>query len=352
MLKISTYSSLILLFFCVNSETKGQSFIFNQLFQPSARLTVDYTPSMGWEKDGSHFELGRSQLNVIVPIKSKFGIKLDWQEALSLGKWRDKKWKQIGNVIGFKGHQIFWNFRPQLGYMYYQHPTNSVPTVLAQRPYLNYGLSTGIAGVHLMKKFRVFFYAFNVAFQEDARSIQRIHPSGTAVLGVAQMRSLSFYWYYGAYVNYANNSLLPTPFIGIQAKVSKKVWLNITLPVQARLGFVLNKKAQLDIVGGLSGLMSGFQDNGIATHRHSFSVLQARTGLSLQVKLGKQTRLYLEGGYVPVQQLFWSQQTWLGGRDAPYTSHAAHASVYAGFSIFYAFRKSLLSAAIDGVLVF
>ena len=77
-----------------------------------------------------------------------------------------------------------------------------------------------------------------------------MQPNMTAVIGIAHINRVIYYWYYGAYLNYSNGRFIPAPFFGIEANLAKKLWLNITLPVQMRLGWQLSKMTKLDLVLG------------------------------------------------------------------------------------------------------
>ena len=88
-----------ILCFCLllANQMNGQAFIFNQIFQPSARLNVEYAPASGGDFLGGNsdkFGYTRANFNLIVPIKSKLGVKVDWLNAID----KLKNWRQYRTV--------------------------------------------------------------------------------------------------------------------------------------------------------------------------------------------------------------------------------------------------------------
>jgi len=298
----------------------------------------------------------RGNVNLILPVASRLSVKVDWLEALKLAnklrRLRFGALKDVGEAVQVKMYQIFWNVRPQWAQVQY------APTLLdtsaqsaALRSRQLYGLSTGITGIHNLRRFRLLLYQFNVGFVEDAQSLRRLHPTATAVFGIAHIRPFN-YWYYGVYLHYNNGRFLPAPFVGLESNFARRWWLNITLPVQVRLGWQFAKNARWDLTAGLVGITGGFS---VAApppaapdeqQRTFFTLTQLRVSTSLQLRLGKQARLQLEAGYLPWRRFNIGRAQVMGQFD-----HPAHA-VYGGFSLFYAFKKSLLSSIVDGLIAF
>jgi hypothetical protein len=344
---------LFLLSFAAN-QSFGQAFIFNQFFQPSVRLNTEYTPDMGTRLLGSSSDAlsyGRANFNLILPIKSKLGVKVDWLEALKAARnIRSFKLKDVGKIARIKMYQIFWNVRPQVFFLQYS-PSDSAQSAYFPQKQQAFGLSTGITGIHTLRRFRLLFYSFNAGFVEDKTSVRQMQPNMTAVIGIAHINRVIYYWYYGAYLNYSNGRFIPAPFFGIEANLAKKLWLNITLPVQMRLGWQLSKMTKLDLVLGLNGYSSGFTfdqpiNGGTDPQRGFYSGFQFRISATYNVKLGKQTKLFFEAGVIPARRF-----NILRSADNLYTPQL-NPTVYGGFSIFYSFKKSLLGSVIDGLISF
>lgn len=338
--------------FVLAQTLSAQAFIFNQIFQPSVRLNVEYTPDMGNRFYGNSqdaLSYGRANLNLILPIKSRLGLKVDWLEALKAARnIQSFKLKDIGKIARVKMYQVFWNIRPQVLFMEYA-PTDTAQAAYFPRKQQAFGLSTGITGLHTMRRFRILFYAFNASFLEDKTSVKQLQPNVTAVVGVAHVSRVIYYWYYGAYLNYYNGRFIPAPFFGIEANLAKKLWLNITLPVQMRLGWQLSKMTKLDLVFGLNGYSGGFafsQPTPTTNTRGVYRGFQFRVSATYNVKIGKQSKLFFEAGFIPARQFS------LGNSSDNLYQPTLNPTVYGGFSFFYAFKKSLLGSVVDGLISF
>ncbi len=334
---------VILIVIGLNISSQAQSFIFNQLFRPSIRLNATYSHDFNFEnKDRLH--LGQSDINCIIPISSKLALDVDWKNLFKL---------RLRKALKLKVYQIFWNFRPKVVYLDLAYKDANRSNPFGGKPHFTYGFSTGITGIHLLPKRllkpKFLFYQFNIALMEDEQSVQaKPFPSFTAMIGVAQMKSFNFHWYYGLYFSYNNGLIIPAPFLGFQFKLSPKVWVNITLPVQIKFSFKVSKSLKIDLGAGISGFSTAFGSlNGSRSiERHVFGMLRVRTGITFNIKLSPQTTLYLEGGAYPYQvpNFRWHQPTF----DKPDLS----TPIYGGFSLYYSFKKSLLGSTIDGLIMF
>ena len=335
---------ICMLFLIMPLLLKGQSFIFNQFFQPSIRINSQYNHDFGWpNKD--RLNSGYLNINCILPIKSKLKLKVDWKQILSL---RFKKASRI------KAYQIFWNFRPKLQYLQLQYKNSPTQHPFQQKPQISYGISTGLTGIHLMakplKRPRFLFYNFNLGFLEDYKSVQRgPNPEINGLIGVATLKNLHFYWYYGLYLSYNNGLFIPAPFFGIQAKIAPKIWVNITIPIQLKIAWKVTNRFKLDIGLSLTNLSTpfGYQESASNTiERYVLAGFRLKTGVNLNIKLSKQTKLYLEFGCLPYQRIQFRRN------QVPFVSPLTGPSWYTGVHLFYAFKKSLLSATIDGIIMF
>lgn len=337
------YFILLLSLFSI-TNLYGQSFIFNQFFRPSIRFNNSYHQDFNLHQ-GDRLITGQSSINCIVPIKSQLKLDIDWKKVLQL---RFKKASKL------KVYQIFWNFRPSVLYTNLKYANEQEAAPFGSTGRLTYGFNTGITGVHLLakpfKRPKFLFYSINIGMIEDYQSVQKGPiPSATALVGWAHIKSLTFFWYYGFYLSYNNNQVLPAPFFGIQAKLTRKLWINITLPVQIRFAWKLSRKVKFDVGAGLAGFNTafGYQSPLNSTlERHVFGGFRVRVGANLNIKLSPQMILYLEAGCYPYQNAMFR---W---NEPPFAAPDLSAGAYAGFSLFYAFKKSLLSSTIDGIIVF
>ena len=333
----------VFLFF--STILNGQSFIFNQFFQPSIRVNSFYSHDFNFS-DKDIMQLGQVDVNCIIPIKSQLKLKVKWKKILRL---------KFKNSTKVKVYQIFWNFRPKFMYLDLTYKDANQTSPFQAQPQFSYGFSTGVTGIHLLlkrkKKPRLLFYSVNIGVMEDYKSIQKGPiPSVNALIGLAFIKGFKFYWYWGFYFSYDNDqTVVPAPFLGIQARLSKKIWLNITLPVQIRFSFIVSKKIKIDVGGAVSGFSTafGYQQNANSEiHRHVFGGFRVRTGTTVNIKLSPQARLYLELGCHPYQlpSFRWNNPQFLSPQVSP--------SIYGGVSFFYSFKKSLLGSTIDGIITF
>ena len=326
----------------------AQSFIFNQLFQPSMRINSEYAPqaTLPFGEGTDKISYAKMDMNFIIPIKSKLGLKVDWQEALKAAwNFRSLKLKDIGKVARVKMYQIFWTARPQVYHLQYASPDTSLAQKLGN-PQTIYGLNTGFSGVHTLRGLRLLFYSANIGFMESQTSIRKMHPSFTGLIGVVHLNRLFYYWYYGAYLNYNNGRVIPAPFFGIEANLARKLWLSITLPVQMRLGWQLNKSSKIDFNISLQSTANGYSPLDLLVDRNFFTDWQLRVSAIYTLRLGKQTKLFLEGGMIP-----WRKFT-LGKGVVNYHKLDAKPAPYVGLSLYFSFRKSLLGDVVDNLLKF
>ena len=334
----------ILGFFLFSTISQGQSFIFNQFFQPSLRINTVYSHDFNFlNKDRLH--VGQADINCIIPIKSQLKLKVDLNKLLTL---------KLKKVAKLKVYQLFWNFRPRMLYLDLDYKDKNLENPFQKKAHFAYGFSTGLSGIHLLAKPLkhpdLLFYSVNISMMEDLESLQLTPiPSVTAMIGFAHIRNFNFYWYYGLFFSYNNGQALPIPFFGIQAKLTKNVWVNITLPVQIRFSVKLSKKFKLDFSAGLSSFSTAFgYQNPINNQwqRSIFGDLRVRAALTANLKLSPQAKLYIEAGCYAYQfPVFrWGRTRFKMPDLSP--------SVYGSLSLFYSFKKSLLGSTIDGIILF
>ncbi len=338
----------VLLMACLFTSltAKAQSFILNQFFQPSISLNTEYT--YDYASTADRWSMGRINANVIVPIKSRLGVKMDFSKIFSIKKLSDVK-----DAAKVKAYQIFWTFRPQAIYLHYQ-PQNLNPSPFRQEHHLAYGLQTGITGLHLIKKMRILFYTVNVGVQEDLGSFRQVHPYGSAILGVVNFNKLMYYWYYGVSLSYGEGQpwrVLPIPFFGVDLHLADKLWWNITLPIQTRFEWKFNRYAKADLVASLATYGWGFESQPLLTHPESTRLYSAgfqfRTGAAINLKNKRGTKFYLEAGYIPFRSFGFS-----GEGSTLFANPQLQPSPYVALSFFYGFKRSLLGNTVESFLNF
>ena len=137
----------------ISTISKGQSFIFNQFFQPSIRINSLYSHDFNF-MDKDRMNIGQFNINCIIPVKSKLKLKVDWKKILTL---RFKKAAKL------RVYQIFWNFRPKFMYVDLKYKNTTENNPFQSKAHFSYGFSTGITGIHLiakaLKKPKFLFYS-------------------------------------------------------------------------------------------------------------------------------------------------------------------------------------------------
>jgi len=331
---------------CINCTLFAQSFILNQFFQPSLSVSGEYTIDRSLTQD--RWEMARMSANLIVPVKSKLGLEIDWTKLFSIKSLTDVK-----NMAKVKAHQIFWTLRPQVTALQYRALAPKI-TPFSDSISLSYGVQTGVTGLHLLSKMRILFYSINVGAQEEIRSMNKLRPYGTAIVGVVNFNRLMYYWYYGVAISASNGQrwpVMPIPFFGVDLNLSKKLWWNITLPLQTRFEWKPSRFVKIDAIAGFGTYGWGFAvGNQIGGYdRHYVSGVQFKTGGALNLKTKRGTKFYFEAGYMPFRSFGFD----IGRSVRPFANPTAlQASPYFAFSIYYGFKKSLLGTTVENFLNF
>ena len=339
---------LLLLIIILHSFSRlcGQSFILNQFFQPSLTTNAEYSFDNSTNNDS--WSIGRLNCNLIIPVKSKLGLDMNWNKIFSIRSLKDVK-----NIGQIKAYQIFWTFKPQVTILNYR-PLAPKTSPFSNSNSMAYGVQTGITGLHLLKKLRILFYSINVGANEDLKTLKGIKPYGNGIVGVVNFNKLTYFWYYGVAVSASEGQRWPVigvPFIGVDLKLAKKFWWNITLPVQTRFEWKPSKRLKVDAVAGFASNSWGFgnRNNLGAFERHYVSGWQFRSGLAINIKTKRNTKFYIEGGYMPFRAFRFD----LGRDNRPFQNpENLQPAPYLAFSIYYGFRKSLLGSTVENFLNF
>ncbi|WCL81906.1 DUF6268 family outer membrane beta-barrel protein [Saprospira sp. CCB-QB6] len=326
---------------CSWSSLGAQSFILNRFFQPSLQLNADYQLPGAEQLEAPH--IARFSAQLVVPIKSKLGLGIRWNKI-----WEVRKWQDLAKMGKIKAYQIFWTFKPQFTQLYPQAGLADSLGFMNPKGQQALGLQTGITGIHLIPKWRLLFYSFNLGMQQDISQLDRTQPYFQGAIGVVNFKRIFYYWYYGLAVSASADQAFPVlalPFIGTDLRLGKKTWWNITLPLQTRLQYKFNRYSKLDLLASLGSTGMGYPSPRTG-QRLYFQQLHLRTGLALHLKSKKGWKLYLEGGYMPYRQLDILGQEHLVVPDlAP--------SPYFACSLYYGLRqKSLIGDQLQGLLNF
>ncbi len=347
---------LTLLFFCPILLHAQGGILLRQFFKPGVKVGVETMPQSLTNSDNPYLNLYSSKASLVVPIKSKLGVKLKPKELIKLENLKAlkniKDWKTIPKlalkIIEPNAHQIFMNFNA--GYTMMDGTIRPDDTQTYEPFNIQlYRFSAGVTGIHYRKNMRVLFYSGDLGFMESSESFSTLHPNVNALVGMGKIHSPFKFTYYGVYLGYANGKILPIPFAGIDFRVANKARLNLTFPIQAKLSFKTNKKTRLALLAQYTGFASGLDndnDENLRVHQnHSYL---KTTGI-LERKLNKEVKLFVEAGWSVARRTGWNGGTELFAKNnirifpykgAPYF----HVSVYRSFG------KSLFDSSIGNLL--
>jgi|GEM_PF-1049661 len=356
---------IILFLFCITpiiSQAQG-GIIARQFFKPGVKVSGEAMYEGLLEGDLTNelgFYTAKAQVNI--PIKSKFGIKVQPKELLKLQNlWELRKfasWKTYPKLarklIAPNAHQMFWNFNTQYTVMYGSeyYPIDEEGASLEHFSGLM-RVSTGVTGLHYLKKMQVAFYSADIGFMEDGQSISRLHPNVTLMGGYAKIKNPFAYFYSGMYLNYNSGRLLTIPFVGADLRVANKARLNITLPLQAKMSFKVNKEKRYALLVQYAGLVSGFtpQDRHLPEMtRHNFTYTYVKTTGILERKISKNLKLFMEAGWASMRSFNEYESNTGGLFRKPDKVTKLAGSPYGYIAIYHTFGKSLFDSSVGNLL--
>lgn len=319
----------------------GQGFLTGRIIKSGLIIDAEYQP--GDFIHGNDLNFLRSRVGVSVPVKSKFTIKPDFKQfALEdlevITDWKKKALPLLNKYFQPKMHQIIWNLN--LNYAHFQDDENFQNMA---------GLTTGITGFHYLKKAKFVFYSGTFGVNENPEKFDQLDVQGSALAGMAILSGVRSVFYFGGFVGYANNRVVPAPFLGFDTRVAKRLRLNVTLPVQMKLTYKV-KKHKLSVFLGLSGFVSGYESvpnsDSVGTYQYNVGNLNAsylKSGIDYGFKVGKRARLNLFAGYLPWRQFRFGAPSFDFQKDLG-------GSPYFGFSLHQKLGKSLFDASIGNMI--
>jgi len=333
--------------------------IARQLFKPGLKLGGEamYEGLFEGEQVLGFYS---AKAGVVVPIKSKYKLKIQPKELLNLKNlWELRKFKDwetypkiAGKLIQPKAYQVFWNFNAQYTVMYGKdyYPAADVESESTDQISGLMKVSTGVTGMYYMQKMRAIFYSADVGFMEDERSISKLRPVFNLMAGQAKIQNPFTYYYYGLYLNVSNGRTVPIPFVGVDLRVANKMRLNLTLPFQAKMSFKINKKKRYALLVQYNGFTSGFTpdtpDKELVKPRYNFTHTYAKATGILEQKLSKNLKVFTEIGWAGVRR--FREYDRAGG--SVNKTIKLKSSPYAYISIYHTFGKSLFDSSIGNLL--
>lgn len=259
-MRTSVYFRFISLFMLItySGEVWAQSFSvldFTQIFVPKISVGAEFqTPRPLRQNDTVSYYTMALGAQAQIPISGKIDVDLNLDK---LKNWKNiKSWKDIKNIgnsipVDISAYQLFWTVAGNMRQQNIAFDTSG---------HTSYGFSTGIAGIHLQKKFKLLFYNANIGFSEDKHTFSSLKPMFNGYIGQARVSKYGFIYYYGAYVNYYDKRIIPVPFVGIYTGIPPFFSLQVTAPFQARFIYQKHKKLRAAAEVSFGAFQTGFEN--------------------------------------------------------------------------------------------
>jgi hypothetical protein len=318
-------STLLLVFLLAPAAVFGQGIDLVQIFRPGIKLGGEYIPKADFKSgaalaDSATFGAMRGNVQIIVPLKSRFEISL--------------------KNIDVRAKQSFWTINAS-----YRQPKFSN----MQRTRELYSFSTGITGVKAGLRSGLWFYTVQVGMNEDLKTFGQWRPTAGGLVAKLHIASLSSAFIYGIGGFYNNKQFLPVPILGYFKRFSRKSNFMLVLPAQIRFGYTPSKSVRLSWQASPAGFFSGFSNapDTLFTskgQRLLMSYRQIKLSMALTVRFSKNARLLLEGGYLSARQIRFSDAD--NNRLAKYKIEP---TPFAGFTLQLNLGKALLDSQDFGV---
>ncbi|MCC5946210.1 MAG: hypothetical protein JJT94_14865 [Bernardetiaceae bacterium] len=307
---------IVLSFFhFVEAQRIGTGF----LFRPGVHAGAEFLPPTRLS-DSTNFAMSRYYANFVVPIGGKVGL-----DIKNLSLTATQSFLTINAGVR----------RPQVDYLLDDA--------------LLYNLSLGITGVKAGLFKGVWFYTANVGFVQESSSLSELHPFGIAALAKVKVRGIHKHDIYGAAVLYQYRRFLPVPIFGLNRKLSKKVFMQLLLPVSTNFTYKFNKKFSVDWLTAIANFRTGVRTNPAfalppeaVMNPLNMNYTQIKSALIANIDLSKRVVLQVEGG------LSFFRNLYLLEGNNEYVRSTLPATPYLGASFRIDMGKSLIGSQLFG----
>ncbi|MFL5754232.1 MAG: hypothetical protein ACJ76F_12540 [Bacteroidia bacterium] len=297
-----------------------------QIWRPRIRLDTKYTSDSKFsDTTGKYNALDASGIYTF-PIKSKFAASL--QLDLSSLKLKD----MAKNSVQVKAYQVMGSIRAgsrqiSLGF-----------DSISQRRL--YYASASVFGLKLTRKYRILFYSLNAGLSEEDKTMNRLTPRFTGILGQFHLKGIRKNYYYGIMTTYSDGVFVPVPFFGGMVPFGNNCSFNFTFPAQAYVQYRSGKKTSFSLGATIDGYRSGIQYN---NSRLNINYGTANAFVAWKQKLNKTFGFRIETGYCVKQYLNFSD----GNRRK--AAYPINPGFYGQISITTLLGKSLFEQVSDGL---
>jgi len=300
------------LMFGMVSTTFSQSFNADFLFKPGITLGSEYLlPSA--INDSSDFQLSKYNFQFSQPLKTKFGA-----EGLDLKNFSFKK-------LDVKASQFFLNYNFSL----------IQPTITGYNKYENlYKGGFGFTAITASFKKGIWMYSANFYATENSTTLTKsFTPNFRGYIANIKTKNLKTFYIFGGGFLVHQGQFIPFPLLGLKIKSSKKLRIEIILPVHVKLNYRINKKINVDGVAHYNGINTVYRvGSTYSSTDQTVNARQLKTYMALNAKVSKHLKFKIEAGYASFQRLYtWNNKA----------SKSINSAPYVGVSINYNFGKSV-----------
>lgn len=312
--KYSTVIFLLLVSRCLYSQTFEVDQI-EQLFRPRLRVDAKYTFDSKFKDTTGIFNQKDAGFVFTFPLKTKLSadLKLD----LSSLKLKDL----LKNSVRVRASQLLGMVRvngrqSNFGFDFPRQKNMS-------------GVTVGLLGVRLTKKYRVMFYSVNTSFAEEVKPLTSFGPRASALIGQLHMRGLRKNFFYGVAATYSDGLFLPAAFFGGSQPIGKKFIFNYILPVQLNVQYKDDHHTLVTLGVSADGYRTGISNP--LGKRVNLNYTSGYSYASIRYKFNRTLVGRLEGGYIFYQNLRYTKS------DLYQTNYPLSAGPYvqAGFSVLF-----------------
>jgi hypothetical protein len=319
-------TSVLLLLLSIT--TYGQTFDIEQtaqLMRPRLKFDSKYTFDARFADTSGKYNSIENSIGVSFPIKRTFKTEINLN--LSSLKLKDI----FKNSVRIRSNEILGTFKVT-------QRQNTIGFDSTQKKNLYYA-NAGIIGLHLTKKYRIFFYSANVSIHEQDKTLEKLMPRFSGVIGQYHIRGLRKSFYYGASFIYSDGLFIPSPFIGGTEPINSNLSFNYTLPVQINLQY--RKDKSYTIIGTkIDGYRSGIM---LRSERTNLNVTNACVFANFRYRFSNTFQAQIEGGYNFYQNIRFT-------KNSNYTyNYALKGSPYVNVNFNVLFGKSMLEKIVEQV---
>ena len=169
---------------------------FDQLFRPRLRMEARWTPQLGFQDNGAHYE-ERSATGVFT-----FPLRTHWSAGIDLGAKGEGVGELLKNAVRVRASQIMGNARFGTRQLLLDAGTREL-----------HSASLGALGISLTKKYRILFWSVNANVSEEEETFDQVVPRFNGIVGKMHVKGVRKQFFYGLAVTVSDGLNIPLPFL-------------------------------------------------------------------------------------------------------------------------------------------